>query len=565
MTPIAALWNSIRSNRTTCFASTAARGTVSPRTGHELASILACACLAGFALLAAPGFAQAPTATRPAAATSAPASKPAPSDTDAAARSASLAASTSQRSRASADTEPDAAQQLPAVKFAQTQAASVAKIIAAAATNDSWLKMQELCDGIGHRLSGSPALEKAVAWAVDRMKRDGHENVRPEPVMVPHWVRGTESCTMIEPRETPLAMLGLGGSVGTPPEGITAQVVVVNSQEELAELGEKVAGKIVLFNVVMAKPRGDGDGGGYGAAVRYRGMGARWASEYGAVAALVRSVTTRSLRSPHTGAMGYYEAKQRIPAAAVSTEDADMIARLSARGIKVRVTLKMEARTEPDAPSANVVAELRGRERPEEVVVIGGHLDSWDVGQGAQDDGGGCITAMEALNVLRKAGMRPRRTIRVVLFVNEENGLAGGKEYAKAHADELSKHVAAIEHDGGTFEPLGFSFEIDDPAARARALAQCGEMVKLLAPIGPIVTRPGGGGADISPMGPAGVPMLGQFVDATRYFDYHHTNADTLDKIDPADLTKNVAAMAAMAYLLAEAPGRIGDDWTKTP
>lgn len=427
------------------------------------------------------------------------------------------------------------------------------------AGHDGHRKIHELCDGIGHRLSGSEGLERAVDWAARTMRLDGHDNVRAECVLVPRWVRGQESLTLLAPRRTPLAMLGLGGSVATPPEGITAEVISVSSQDELSALGEAVRGKIVLFDVPMpVEPMVRG--GGYGAAATYRAMGARWASEFGASAVLTRSATTRSIRSPHTGALNYFDAKTRIPAAAVSTEDAAMLTRMIRAGQKVEVTLTMQARTD-DAPaeSANVLAELRGAEAPDEIVVIGGHLDSWDVGQGAQDDGGGCVVSMEALNVLRQLGLRPRRTIRVVLFTNEENGLAGGRAYARQHEAELPHHVAAIEDDGGTFRTLGFGVSHVDPEKAKLALAQLADLLTLLEPIGATQALPDGGGADIGPMRPAGVPQLGLNVDMTHYFDYHHTHADTVDKIDPHDLTDCIAAMAVTAYVLADMPGRLGE------
>ncbi len=434
------------------------------------------------------------------------------------------------------------------------------KIIAAVKSGtDGYRKLSHLCDRIGHRLSGSAGLEKAVAWCQEALKKDGQENVRAEPVEVVKWVRGRESLEMLEPRRTELYMLGLGGSVATPPEGITAEVVSVPSHEALGELGEKARGKIVLFDSPMPTENAE-RGAGYGTAVQFRAMGARWASDFGALAVLVRSPTTRSLRTPHTGAMGYFDAKTRIPAAAVATEDAEMITRLLKGGATVRVTLKMEARTEEKpAMSANVIGELRGREKPDEVVVIGGHLDSWDVGQGAHDDGGGCIMAMEALNVLRKLNLHPRRTIRVVLFTNEENGLAGGRNYEKQHKDELRLHAAAIEADSGTFALRGFSLQLENEEKRPTGLAQLTEITKLLAPLGNADAELGGSGADIGPMARSGVPCLGQRVDMTHYFDYHHTHADTADKIDPKDLDQNIAAMAIVAYILADMPGRLGD------
>lgn len=430
-------------------------------------------------------------------------------------------------------------------------------IEAALSSGEAWRKLEELCDDIGHRLTGSEGLERAIQWALETLARDGHENVRAEPVSAPKWVRGAESLEMLEPRPMPLAMLGLGGSVGTPPEGITAEVVAVRDLEHLTALGEQVRGKIVLFDHPM--PTEDAArGAGYGSAAQYRVYGARWASQYGAVAALVRSATTRSLQTPHTGAMSYADAPERIPAACVTTEAAALITRLQHRGIPVRVRLKMEARSEGTVQTANVIAELCGRERPEQIVLIGGHLDSWDVGQGAHDDGGGCVTAMEALRILRALDLRPRRTIRVVLFTNEENGLAGGRTYARDHVAELSRHVAAIEADAGTFQPTGFAVDHRDPQTLSLVAGRLVRVLRLLEPLGATEVRTGHSGADISPMKPSGVVLLGQCVDMTHYFDVHHTHADTLDKVALEDLNRNVAAMAVVAYVLADLPDPLG-------
>lgn len=425
-------------------------------------------------------------------------------------------------------------------------------------SNQAYDKLTELCYDVGNRLSGSKHLEKAVEWAVATLKKDGQENVRAEPVTVPCWVRGRESAEMIEPREMQLAMLGLGGSVATPPEGITAEVVAVKDREELEALGDAVRGKIVLYNHAMPAYSPE-RGTSYGETVQYRSNGATWAAKNGAVAALVRSVTARSLRSPHTGGMHYADDITKIPTAAVSVEDAETIWRLCNRGVRVVVRLKMEARFEPDAQSANVVAELRGREKPDEVVVIGGHIDSWDVGQGAHDDGAGCVVAMEALRTLRRLDLRPRRTIRVVLFTNEENGLAGGKQYAKTHEAELANHVAAIESDSGGFAPVGYGVSLKDESKQPRAVEQLKEITALLTSIGATRATGDGGGADIGPMKPFDVPMLSHDVDMATYFDYHHTHADTLDKVNRDELSQNVAAMAVTAYVLADMPGRLGD------
>lgn len=428
--------------------------------------------------------------------------------------------------------------------------------------NDGYQKMQELCDGIGHRLSGSSQLTQAINWAADAMRADGQDNVRIEPVMVPHWVRGNESLLMTKPRVAPVVMLGLGRSVGTPEEGITAEVVVVSDEKELEELGDGAKGKIVLFNNPM--PKYDPQrGAGYGTTVRFRSRGATLAAAQGAVACLVRSVTAHSLRSPHTGAMNYGDAVVKIPAAAISTEDAAMFARLQSRGVPIEVTLKMQAKTLEDAQSGNVIGEIRGSERPEEIIVIGGHIDSWDVGQGAHDDGTGCVMAMEAINVLRKLNLRPRRTIRVVLWTNEENGLAGAKQYAADHKAELRNHVAAIESDSGGYKPLGYSFECSDDAKLKVAEKQLRDIAKLLKPIGAGRITVGGSGADVGPMRDAGVVLMGHRVEGKIYFNYHHTHADTLDKVDPQEFSQNVAVMATMAYILADMPSRLGEETSK--
>ncbi|MCH7702872.1 MAG: M20/M25/M40 family metallo-hydrolase [Planctomycetes bacterium] len=432
-------------------------------------------------------------------------------------------------------------------------------IDAALAGNDAYNKLEQLCDGIGNRLSGSPQLKRAVRWAAAAMTADGQENVRLESVMVQHWVRGTELLMMNEPREAFMPMLGLGGSVATPPEGITADVVSVADEKALDALGEAVRGKIVLFNYPMP-PFDPETGSGYGAAVRYRGGGAQMAAKYGAVACLVRSCTAKSFQSPHTGGMKYGDAETKIPTAAITIEDAARITRLQARGVSVNVTLKMEAKMLAPAPSANVIGELRGTTYPDEIVVIGGHIDSWDVGQGAHDDGGGCVTAMEAINVLRRLNMIPQRTIRVVLWTNEENGLAGGKQYAIDHADELSNHVAAIESDGGSFAPIGYSIACNDEARQATAVKQMGEILSLLAPLGATKVETGHSGADVGPLKGQGVITMSHMVDMSTYFDYHHTHADTLDKVDPEELSQNVAVMATVAYILADMPGRLGED-----
>ncbi|HVP14528.1 MAG TPA: M28 family peptidase, partial [Terriglobales bacterium] len=313
----------------------------------------------------------------------------------------------------------------PRIPLDSLYRAAAARLIGAALTSDhAHLSLSRLCDGIGNRLSGSPALDLAVDWAAAEMRVDGLENVRLQPVMVPHWVRGEERAEIVEPGITrPLVILGLGGSIGTPPGGVTAEVVALTSFGALDSLpADSVRGKIVLYDVPFTN---------YGETVRYRGAGANRAAARGAVAMLLRSVTPVSLRTPHTGAMGaYVDSLPRIPAAAVTVEDAQTIHRLLARGEPVRVHLTMGAQTLPEVLSHNVMGEIRGSARPEEVVVVGGHLDSWDVGQGAMDDGGGCVIGMEALRLMKELNLRPRRTVRCVLWLNEENGLKGGNAYA---------------------------------------------------------------------------------------------------------------------------------------
>ena len=423
---------------------------------------------------------------------------------------------------------------------AQYSATADRLISAALADSAAYKRLGDLVDRFGHRFSGSQSLERAIDWIIAEMRKDGLQNVRGEPVMVPRWVRGRESVELISPRLDTLAMLGLGGSVGTPPAGIEADVMVVSSFDELTRRASEARGKIVLFDVPFTN---------YGQTVVYRTNGAVAAAQAGAVASLIRSVASSSMKSPHTGAMRYDSTSPRIPHAALSVEDAMMIHRMVDRGEKVRVRIKMEARTLPDVQSRNVMGEVLGREKPDEVVVLGGHIDSWDVGQGAMDDGGGVVAAWEAVRLIQKLGLRPRRTIRVVGWTNEENGLRGGNEYRDAHRREVDKHVLAIESDAGVFKPQGFGFTGSD---QAFAIVQ--QVGRLLERIGAGTITRGGGGADIGPIMQLGVPGMGLNVDGTRYFWFHHSEADTLDKLDPHEVALCVAAMAVMAYVIADLP-----------
>ena len=416
-------------------------------------------------------------------------------------------------------------------------------IDAALADNGGMEKLAYLCDRIGNRLSGSAALEKAIAWAAAEMKRDGLENIVTPPVKVPHWVRGNENASITEPVNKPLSILGLGGSIATPKKGITAQVVPVQSFEELEKKGRAVEGRIVLLNAAYE---------GYGRTVTYRTTGASRAARLGAVAMLVRSITPISLQTPHTGALEYAPDIPKIPAAAVTLEDATLIQRLTDAGNAVTVHLEMEARTLPDVESANVIGEIPGREKPEEVVVIGGHIDSWDVGAGAQDDGSGCITALEAAYLIHQLGLRPRRTLRIVFWTNEENGGAGGEAYREWAGAQVKNHVAAIEMDGGAEKPVGFGISASGDAQGM--LARVREIGRLLERIDAGSVQLGGGGADISPLMRDGVPGLAVRTSGAHYFDWHHTRADTTDKVKLEDLRANIAAMAVMAFVLADMP-----------
>ena len=431
----------------------------------------------------------------------------------------------------------------PTVRIEDYRVAA-ARIIGAALTSDhAYSRLAHLTDHIGNRLSGSKNLERAIEWALAEMKRDGLDNVRAEKVMVPHWVRGEESLVMLTPVPRNLQVLGLGNSVGTPAEGISAEAIVVRDFAELDKMGERVRGKIVVYNAPFTN---------YGATVAYRLQGASRAARYGAVAALVRSITPVSLQTPHTGAMNYDPNQPKIPVAAVTIEVAEFLQRMNDRGDRPTLRLKMEAKFLPDAESANVIAELKGSEKPDEVIVIGGHFDSWDVGQGAHDDGGGVIVAWEAARLLKELGLRPRRTIRVVLYTNEENGLRGGNAYRDAHRAEIAKHILAIESDSGVYRPEGFGLSA---TASLQARSNMQEIAKLLSGIGADQIAADGGGADIGPITREGVVSASLDVDGTHYFDIHHTPADTLDKVNPRELQLCVATMAVMAYTVADIPG----------
>lgn len=416
-------------------------------------------------------------------------------------------------------------------------------IEAARADSLAFDRLTYLVDTFGPRLSGSDNLEHAIDWILREMTADQLDEVRGEPVMVPHWVRGEESLQLLAPRQTPMAILGLGGSIGTPDGGTEAEVLVVGSYDELSRRRDEARGKIVVYNVPFTT---------YGETVQYRSSGAIRAAEAGAVASLVRSVTPHSLYTPHTGMMRYDPKVRQIPHAAITVEDAMLLQRLQDRGTRTRLRLRMEAHQLPDRLSRNVVAELRGTEKPDEIVVMGCHIDSWDVGQGAMDDAGGCVATWEALRLLKTLGLRPRRTIRVVFWANEENGLRGATAYRDTHREELDHHVLAIETDAGVFKPTGYGFSGTPEAMNTiRAIA------RLLEPIGAGTITAGGGGADIGPIMQSGVPGMGLSVAGEKYFFYHHSAADTLDKLNPEEVNLCIATLAVMAYVVADLPERL--------
>lgn len=415
-------------------------------------------------------------------------------------------------------------------------------------------KLSELCAEAPRRLSGSEDARRAVAWGQRVMERDGLANVRIEPVQVPHWERGApESLRIVSPREIarsfPIA--ALGGSIATPDGGITARVVEVQSFEELEQLGIAARDRIVFFNRPM-DPTRINTFSAYGGAANQRTQGAIQASKAGGVASINRSLTTLIDDYPHTGAMRYSDDAARVPAAAISTRGAEELSQLLERHPDLELRLEMHCRENPEALSHNVVGEIVGRELPDEIVVVGGHLDAWDLGAGAHDDGAGCVHSLEALRLLKLVGFEPRRTIRCVLFMNEENGVRGGNSYYAANLEDMDDHVFALESDRGGFTPQGFSTDAN-PAA-LETLQQIGT---LLAPIRADRVFPGGGGVDIGPMRKSGVPLMGLVPDSQRYFDFHHSAADTIDAVNERELELGAAAVALMIAVVADMPERL--------
>ena len=433
---------------------------------------------------------------------------------------------------------------------AEPYAAAAARIVQAAlADSAGYDRVAYLADTFGPRLSGSDALEASIDWILDAMRADGLENVRGQPAMVPTWVRGAESATLVTTSGgVDLPMLGLGGSVGG---SVEAEVLVVGSFDELTERADEAVGRIVLFDVPFTS---------YGQTVAYRVGGAAAAAEAGAVASLVRSVGPTGLSTPHTGTMRYGEGIPEIPHAAVTIEASEILRRIQDRGDRPVVRLEMEAQTLEDRLSRNVIGELRGREAPDEVVIAGGHIDSWDVGQGVHDDLAGCVVTWEAVRLLNRLGLRPRRTIQVALWTNEENGLRGAATFRDSLGADLSHIQLALESDSGVFEPVGFGYG-GSAEGQAMLAARVDPLIAGVvthdAEAGPPGVTLGGGGADIGPMMRDGVPGLSLRTDNGDYFVYHHTPADTLDKLDANHFQRAVAMTAILLYVAAEMPERL--------
>ena len=447
------------------------------------------------------------------------------------------------------------------IVFSPRTLADLKRLQQAALKSDyAYKQVAHLANNIGPRLSGSAQAAKALAYVASELRAMGCE-VQLEKVMVSHWVRGEETAALVqfpgqaENTTQKIVLCALGASVATPPDGITAEVVVAKNFDELKALPrDKVAGKIVLFNYPFDKQMAaEGRGGeAYGEAVVYRGDGPSAAARQGAVACLIRSVGGADYRLPHTGQTNYADHALKIPAGAVTAEDADLMADLIRQG-PVKMKLILTPQQMPDVESFNVIGDIKGSEHPEQLVIVSGHLDSWDLGTGAIDDAAGVAVSMDAANLIEKLHLKPKRTIRVIAWMNEENGLRGSKQYAKDNEKEMSNHFAVMETDGGAGHPLGINIK-GNP-----------EVKKMLAPVAAILQESGAGmlnlvehcGADIELLEKAGVPAFSPIQDSRFYFNYHHTAADTLDKIVPKELVENSAVVAVAAYALANMEQRL--------
>jgi hypothetical protein len=436
--------------------------------------------------------------------------------------------------------------------FAQsTDEALIKQIYAKELTEGKSYEMLEyLTTRIGARLSGSPGAAAAVEWSRQVMQEFGFDTVILQPVMVPHWVRGAqEKARVLNSKRygtVELSVCALGNTIGTGTAGVMAPLVEVKNFDELKQLGEKgVKGKIVFFNRPFDASL-ISTFAAYGGAVDQRGSGPSEAAKYGAIGVIVRSMGSSSTEEyPHTGSIRYQPNIAKIPAIAVSTRHAELLSKILKEEKDVQLYFETHCQMLPDAPSFNVIGEIKGTEFPNEIIAVGGHLDSWDLGQGAHDDGAGCVQSIEVLRILKAIGYKPKRTLRAVMFMNEENGLRGGQEYAKLVLERKEKHIAAIESDAGGFTPRGFSMTATD-AVKTKILS----WKPLLEPYGLADIGKPGGGADISPLAPQGVTLIGFTPDSQRYFDYHHTREDTFDKVNKRELELGAASMAALVYLI---------------
>lgn len=407
-----------------------------------------------------------------------------------------------------------------------------------AAQNQSYNRLATLTDKFGSRLAGSQSLEDAIDYMLAQLKADGLENVHGEEAVIPHWIRGEESATMLQPRVHPLPMLGLGYSIGTGPAGITADVIVVKSFDELQARASEVPGKIVVYN---------NDYLGYGISVEYRALGAARAAKLGAVASLIRSVASLSIDSPHTGMQDYQDGIKKIPTACITVEDAEMMWRMAQRGERIQVFLNMSAQNLPSTISRNTVAEIKGSTYPEQVVLLSGHLDSWDVGQGAMDDGGGALISWQALSLVRQLGLRPKRTLRMVLWTAEEFGGVGAQAYYDQHKVDVNNFDLVMESDIGTFTPTGIDF-----TGSANATKIMTEVLKLLKPINASILDGNGEGTDISPWMSAGVPGASLKNLNDNYFYFHHSQGDTMTVQDPVAMNLCSAVWAVTSFVVAD-------------
>lgn len=417
---------------------------------------------------------------------------------------------------------------------------------------EAYTMLDSLANGIGGRLSGSIQAQKAVEWGYRTMVNYGFDSVWLQPVMVPHWVRGSkEECYLKITQKShfyreKLNICALGGSIATPILGITAKVIVVDSISDLVKLGrDKIEGNIVLFNRPMDESQ-VGTFTAYGGAVDQRWAGPSIAASYGAVATLCRSMEVGLSHYPHTGSMRYTDSLPKIPCAAIATIDADELAKQCKLHPDAEVTIKMSCETLPDELSYNVIGEIKGSKYPNEIVVFGGHLDSWDNGDGAHDDGAGCVQSIEVLRLIKALNLRPERTTRAVLFMNEENGLRGGKKYAELALMNKEKHIAAIESDEGGFTPRGFGLTAD-----SLKFKKFQTWAPLFYPYHIYEFLPHGGGADIGPLREQGVPVLDYKPDSQRYFDFHHTEIDTFQHVNKRELHMGAAALASLVWLIA--------------